>query len=707
MEGGRSRAYSMRPIRPHAAGPPPAHRLGGPPGATESGITGPPAEHSAGPLEIHTSPTMSTATQAAESHEFQAETRELLDLMIHSLYSEKEIFLRELISNSSDALDKLRAAKLTDDAFKGIADVEAKIELDPDSDARTLAVSDTGIGMDRDDLIANLGTIASSGTKRFLEELRTKGAKLEEAPNLIGQFGVGFYAAFMVADEVTVTTRKAGSDEAWTWRSTADGSYEIEPAMRETHGTTVRMKLKELDAEESGAKDYTEEWVLREVVKRYSDFVEYPVQMQVSREEVQRDEEGKEIEGAERETVIETVTLNSMKPLWTRPKAEITEEEHTEFYKHIARDWEAPLDVIHFRAEGTLEYTALLYLPKKKPMGLFDPNDQKSHVSLYVRRVFIKDDVEELLPVWLRFVRGLVDSSDLPLNVSRETLQHARQLGQINKRLVSKTIDAFSHLADSKREEYEEFWGEFGPVIKEGLYHDDANREAIAKVTLVRTTHGDGWSTLAEVAERAGGEGEAIHTHSAPDLATAKASPLLEAYAKKGKEVVFLTDGVDEFAFQKLTEFAGHPVRSIAKGEDEDLTSDDEKKELEESSKQHEDLLTAIQGCLSEQLEAVRFTGRLTESAAVLVSSEHAMAPHIERMMREAQGMGGVPEQKRTLELNPKHALVERMAGLRGSDDERFGKFCELLYGQALLAEGSPLGDPARFGKLVTELMID
>ncbi|QDU68279.1 molecular chaperone HtpG [Engelhardtia mirabilis] len=645
-------------------------------------------------------------TAQAATMEFQAEARQLLDLVIHSLYSHKEIFLRELVSNASDALDKLRFEALKDPALLE-GDARLRIELVPDSDARTLTIVDNGVGMDRDEVIANIGTIASSGTRRFLEELKHKGERAD-VPELIGQFGVGFYAAFMVADDVTVETRRAGSDKGVRWQSAGEGSYTLEEADGLARGTRITLKLREIDAEEAGAADYTQEWVLRDVIRRYSDFVEYPIEMEIERQQpVAKAEDAEEDDDAEpeMETVRETVTLNSMRPLWTRSKADITEDEYTEFYKHLTREWEPPLDTIHFKAEGTTEYTALLFLPSRKPMGLFDPTEAKSRISLYVRKVFITDDCEELAPVWLRFVRGLVDSSDLPLNVSRETLQHARQLGQIKKRLTRKVLDAFGTLLADRREDYVKFWGQFGAVIKEGLYYDDDVREDLAKVCLFHTTAGDELTSLDEYVGRMPEGQEAIYVLSAPDLTAARRSPHLEAFKAKGYEVLLMVDQVDEFALQRLDEFDGKPLRSIAKGQ-VDLGDEDSKAKLEEQSKELEGLLEGVKEKLAEHVSEVRLSTRLTDSAAVLVSAEHSMAPHVERMMRESGQSFGPAMAKRTLELNPTHPIVKRLEGLRESDGGRFGDYCELLLGQALLAEGSPVPDPGHLAKLMTDLMV-
>ena len=639
--------------------------------------------------------------------EFQAETRQLLDLMFHSLYSHKEIFLRELVSNASDALDKLRVEALTDSTLLD-GDDELRIRLEPDSEARTLRIVDNGIGMNRDEIVANIGTIASSGTRKFIDRLKEQGGEAD-LPELIGQFGVGFYSAFMVADRVVLETCKAGEAAGVRWESAGDGTYTVEEVAGLPRGTAITLHLRAIEGDDEGAQDFTAEWVLREIVRRYSDFVEYPVQMDVEREQpVAKEGESSEEESdadaePEMETVVETVTLNSMKPLWTRPRNEISEEEYAEFYKHQSRDWQPPLETIHFKAEGTHEYTALLFLPKDQPFGMFEPEEAKSRISLYVKRVFITADSEELSPVWLRFVRGLVDSSDLPLNVSRETLQHARQLGQVKKRVSRKVLDAFENLCKDRREDYETFWAKFGPVIKEGLYYEDDLRDEIAEVSLFRTTHGDGWTTLDEYLERAPEDQPAIWVLSGPDLDAVRRSPHLEAFAAKGWEVLLLTDQVDEFALQRLTEFREKPLKSVAKG-DVDLDDEDTKQEREEQAKEFEALLTAVKERLSEQVDDVRFSSRLTDSAAVLVGGEHSMAPHVERMMAASgQGFGGGVS-KRTLELNPKHPLVSRLDGLR-SDESSFGDYCDLLFGQALLAEGSPVPDPARLAKLVTDLM--
>ncbi len=638
-------------------------------------------------------------TSATETRSFQAETKQLLELMIHSLYTHKEIFLRELISNASDALDKLRFAALTSPELTG-DDSRLRIRLEVDPATRAVVIDDNGIGMTRDEVIENLGTIAKSGTKAFSEQLRAAKEKSgAELPELIGQFGVGFYSAFMVAEKVVVETSRPDSTAGVRWTSTGDGEYELEEMEVEGRGTRITLYLRpEPEEKEDGWQDFTQEWTLREVVKRYSDFVEYPIEMDVEREE-------RESEDAEPTKVIKTETLNSMKPLWTRAKESIEPEEYAQFYKHLSHDWNDPLETIHFRAEGTSEYTALLYLPKQKGMDLFDPSRAKSKISLYIKRVFVMSECEELLPPWLRFVAGLVDSADLPLNVSRETLQHNRQIGQIEKRLVRKVLDTFELMLSKDREGYEDFWGHFGGVIKEGLYNDDKHRDAIAKVSLFYSTVGQARVTLGEYVERMKAGQEAIYYISAQDRATAEGSPHLEALRDKGYEVLFLVDHVDEFVVQRFTEFDGKPLKSLDRGE-VDLEDEDAKKEREKSQEEFKEVLEAAQKSLDEYVKEVRFSSRLKDSPAVLVTDEHGMSPQLERMLRESGQ--DVPAQKRILELNASHPVLERLKSLHSEtgEAENFDGFLELLYGQALLAEGETPPDPARFAKLVTELLV-
>lgn len=651
-------------------------------------------------------------TAQAETHRFQAETRELLDLMIHSLYSHKEIFLRELISNASDALDKRRVAALGDEALRD-TNWEPRILLEADADARTLTIEDNGIGMSRQELIDNIGTIARSGTRAFLEQLRetkaapkkSKGKKsdaeavaTEAAPELIGQFGVGFYSAFMVGHEVELETRRLGEDEATRWSSKGDGEFSVESSDKPEVGTRITLKLRDVDTDaDDEAADFTDEWALRSIVKRYSDFVEHPIQMEVERQETKEGEE-------EPTTVRELQTLNSRKPLWTRPRNEIEQSDYDDFYTHLTHDWNKPLRTVHFRAEGTHEYTALLYLPTQRTSEILDPSKQASRLSLYVKKVFVMAECEELLPGWLRFVRGLVDSSDLPLNVSRETLQHNRQIAQIRKRLVKKLLDTFDEMLRKDRDAYRDFWKGFGPVIKEGLYIDDAHRDELAKVCLWQTSQGAEPCTLAEYVDRMEPDQEAIWYVTGNDRHAVEKSPHLEAVASKGHEVLFLVDPVDEWVVQKLTKFEDKPLRSLEQG-DAATETDEQKSEREEQEKALEGLLEAAQASLDDYVSKVRLSSRLKQSPAVLVGQPGGLSPQMEAMLR-ASGQQ-VPVTKRVLELNPSHPVVERLKALHAEDADgpKFHQFLELVHGQALLAEGSQLSDPSRFAKLVGELL--
>lgn len=620
------------------------------------------------------------------SNPFLAETKELLALVIHSLYTKKEIFLRELVSNASDALDKRRFEALTRPDL-AIDEARLKIQLVPDEKARTLRVIDHGIGMSRAEVVENLGTIARSGTKEFRAALARAKAGAS-APELIGQFGVGFYAAFMVADEVEVLTRKAGEEAATLWKSRGEGGFDVEGAMREEPGTTVTLHLKPIDPEEEGARDYADPAALREIVQRYSDFIAWPIEL------VTRD-------GTEEKVEI----LNSQKPLWTRARGTLGDEEYAQFYRHLTRDWRAPLETIHFKAEGGLEYTALLFLPRERPLDLFDPEAKKSRVQLYVKRVFIMADCEELAPPWLRFVAGVVDSNDLPLNISRETLQHNRAMGQIHKRVVRKVVDALANLCEKRRVDYAAFWRHFGPVIKEGIWYDDGERDELAKVALFESSVGEELTTLGEYVARMPATQTEIYVVLAPDRAAALRSPHLETLRKKGCEALFLVDPVDEFVLQRLERFQDKPLRRIDRGE---VELDDPSERAARATKEGElgGVLEAVRKELHEHVESVRFTSRLIDSPACLVAGEHDASPQMEKLMR-AMGRD-VPRQKRVLELNASHPLVGRLKvwSERPEDARRFGEACEVLLGQALIAEGSAPGDPGRFSKLLSELLL-
>lgn len=621
-----------------------------------------------------------------ETRPFQAEAAELLSLVVHSLYRNREVFLRELISNASDALDKRRLEGLRDPALANPAEGEIRIQVD--RERRTIAISDDGIGMNRDELVSNLGTIARSGTRAFLEKLRAAG---ESAPSLIGQFGVGFYASFLVADEVTVDSRRAGTDESWLWRSDGKGSYSIEAGQRASAGTTITLHLRaRQDEDEEDPADFLEIDAIRDVVKRWSDFVEHPI----------RAEYDEEIDG---KVEHRSETLNSRRPLWARPKDDIRREEYDEFYRRLAHDWTPPAEVIHFKAEGTTEYVALLFVPRQRPMDLFDGSQGKSKIALYVRRVLILEECQDLLPSWMRFVRGIVDAPDLPLNVSREVLQQNALVRQIGKRLVKRVLESLATMLEKEREKYAKVWADFGVVLKEGIYLGGDEDGRISKIALFETTHGAEPTTLAEYVARKKPDQKAIWFLAGTDRRTLEASPHLEPFQKRGEEVLFFTDPIDEWVVERLQSFEGLPLQRIDRA-DLDLETSAEKEAREKLDRDHRDALAAVESRLAADVKAARFSTRLTESPAVLVSEGGGVSANMERILRAARQ--DVPKEKRVLELNPDHALVKKLLALHAADprSERVGDLVELLHGQALLAEGSALPDPGRFSKLLARL---
>lgn len=644
----------------------------------------------------------------ATTYEFKTEARQLLDLMIHSVYSHREIFLRELISNASDALDKLKFNSLTNENLRNIAE-DLHIRLTADSKNRTLTISDNGIGMTHDEIIDYIGTIAKSGTGEFAELLKKANEKKEGLPELIGQFGVGFYSSFMVADKVELISRKAGEEKAWKWSSSGEGNYSIEEASLDHQGTSVILHLKPENKDDEDFQDFTQEWVLRQVVKKYSDFVGYPIKMQVERTKIDRDENGKPKEGAKEETIIEDEVLNSMKAIWLRPEKEVSDEEYREFYKHISHDWNAPLKWINFRAEGTSnEFTSLLFLPEKPGFDLFMPNS-KHGINLYVKRVFIMNDCEDLIPDYLRFVKGVVDSENLSLNISREILQHDRLIQTIRKSITRKVLDTLKKMLGEDRNKYIEFWKQFGAVIKEGLFKEPGNSEKLFECCLFQSTASSSdWFTLGEYIERMKPDQEKIYYLTGEAREMIENSPHLEAFRDKGYEVLLMTDPVDEVWVQYTTEFKEKKIKSAARG-NLDLGSEEERKKTEETLKNKEEewksLLDLIQNKLEKHIKAVKLSGRMSASAACLVSEEGEMTPHLEALLR-ASGKE-VPAVKRTLELNPGHSLLGKMHELFVKDKEnpKIGEYAELLYGQALLAEGGQLPDPSGFNRKVAELM--
>ncbi|OZF56341.1 molecular chaperone HtpG [Rhodococcus sp. 14-2470-1b] len=632
-----------------------------------------------------------------EQREFQAETRQLLDLMVHSIYSNKDSFLRELISNASDALDKLRLESYRNKDLD-VDTSDLHIELDIDKEARTLTIRDNGIGMTRDEVIDLIGTLAKSGTAEVRKKLKeAKDAAASE--ELIGQFGIGFYSTFMVAEKVTLLTRKAGEASATRWESTGEGTYEISDVDGAPQGSSITLHLKPTD-EEDHLYDYASESKIKQLVKKYSDFIAWPIRIDVEKT-VKATEEG-----AEDTVEIETQTINSQKALWTRPKDEVSDEEYKEFYKHVSHAWDEPLEVIPFKAEGTFEYQALLFIPSQAPFDLF-MREGKSGVHLYVKRVFIMDDSEELLPEYLRFVKGVVDAQDLSLNVSREILQQDRQIRAIRRRLTRKVLSTVKEMQSENAEKYQTFWSQFGRALKEGLISDADNRETLLSVSSFASTNSEeGLTTLAEYVDRMKGGQEQIYYMTGESRQQIESSPHMEAFKARGIEVLLLTDSVDEVWVGNVPEFDGKSFQSISKGE-VDLDTEEEKKDAEakreEQDKEFEELLKWLTETLSEDVKEVRLSTRLTTSPACVVGDEFSFSPQLEKMYK-ASGQF-VPTSKRILELNPTHDLVTGLKKAREerSDDASLAETAELLYATALLAEGTELKDPAKFSRLLAD----
>lgn len=621
--------------------------------------------------------------------QFQTEVKQLLQLMIHSLYSNKEIFLRELISNAADAADKLRFEALNNSALMPEGDL--KITVFADSEAKTITVSDNGIGMSQEEIIEHLGTIAKSGTKAFMEQLT---GDAQKDAHLIGQFGVGFYSAFIVADTVTVQSRRAGlpESEGVRWQSTGDGEFSVEKISKAEQGTDVILHLKEDE------NDLLSDWTLRRIVTTYSDHISVPIWMKKAPE---YDEEGNPKPSDEMEAV------NQAQALWTRTKNDISDEQYQEFYKHVSHDFDDALAWTHSRVEGRQEYTSLLYIPKRAPYDLYE-RDPKHGVKLYVKRVFIMDDAKKLMPLYLRFVRGVIDSSDLPLNVSREILQESRDLDSIRSGSVKKVLSLLEDLAKNDTEKYHQFWQTFGQTLKEGVGEDFANKERIAALCRFASTHQDSEEqniSLADYIGRMKTGQEKIYYITAESYAAAKNSPHLEVFNKKGIEVLLLTDRVDEWVTGSLFEFEGKALASIAKGELDlgDMADEADKVEQEKAQEAAKDTIAHIQAALGDKVAAVRATTRLTESPACLVVGEHDMSQNLARMLESAGASGQMPQSKPTLEINPEHRLIERIAK---ADEPLRNDLAELVYEQALLAEGGKLENPAAFVKRLNKLLL-
>ena len=648
---------------------------------------------------------------AKTTHEFQAETKELLNLMIHSIYTNHEIFLRELISNASDAIDKLHFESLQNrDILEGNEDYE--IFLVPDKESHTLTISDNGIGMTKDEVVENIGTIAKSGTKAFLEQLqkaKENNAELTDK-EMIGQFGVGFYSAFMVAEKVTITTRKAGTSEAVRWESTGDGSYTLEDCEKESRGTTITITLgKEFYGDEA-EENFTDTWNLQNLVKKYSDYVRYPIKMNFETEEMPRDDEGKIIEGAEKIKKIELKTLNSMQPLWTKSKNDITKEEYTEFIKNQFHEWEEPMEVFHNKAEGGVEYTSLLYIPAKAPFNLYH-TDYEPGVQLYSRHVFIMDKCKDLLPDYLRFVKGLVDSPDLSLNISRELLQQSRELKTIGKNLEKTILKALERMLKNDREKYEKFWQEFGKSLKIGIYNSmytGSNVIDKLKELLLFASSKEGKEvSLKEYVERMPESQKKIYYATGTDKATIEKLPQMELLKEKGLEVLYLLDPVDEFAIETIRTYSDKEFQSISRGDLDldDAESQEAKKETEEIAKNNDDLVKDIKEVLGDKVAEVKISSRLKSGAVCLVAD--AMGPSLSMEHTFAAMENPMFKAKRILEINPKHDLFSKLQILHanGKDDADFKDYCDLLYTQALIIEGIMPENPVDFANKIAKMM--
>ncbi|MFK7977063.1 MAG: molecular chaperone HtpG [Halioglobus sp.] len=635
-----------------------------------------------------------TADVKKEILGFQTEAKQLLHLMIHSLYSNKEIFLRELISNASDAIDKLRFAALADESLlEGQGDFQ--IQVDVDKEAKTIAISDNGIGMNRDEVVEHLGTIAKSGTASFLESLTGDEKKDSQ---LIGQFGVGFYSAFIVADRVEVHTRKAGdpASEGVLWESAGEAEFSVADEPREARGTTITLHLK------SDSEEFANDWQVRSVIKKYSDHISVPVMMEKMAPPAMPEEGEEDVVDVPAAPEFEAV--NEATALWTRSRSEVSDEEYHSFYQHVSNDFEAPMTWSHNKVEGKLEYTSLLYIPKKAPFDLWN-RDMSRGLKLYVQRTFIMDEAEQFLPMYLRFIKGVVDSNDLSLNVSREILQQDPAVESMRSALTKRVLDMLGKMA--KTDDYAQFWQEFGPVLKEGPAEDMGNQEKIAKLLRFSTTHTNAEEqnqSLEEYVARMQEGQDKIYYVVAENFNTAKNSPHLEVFRKKGVEVLLLTDRVDDWLMNHLREFDGKAFQDVGRGE-LDLATDTEedKAEQEKVAKESEGLVERLKGVLSEQVEEVRATSRLTESAACLVVGDHDMGAQMRRIM-EAAGQE-VPSSKPILEVNPSHPLLTMLD--QEADEDRFADMANVIFDQALLAEGGQLEDPASFVSRLNKLLVE
>jgi molecular chaperone HtpG len=633
-----------------------------------------------------------------QTHQFKTEVQQILNLIVNSLYSHQEIFLRELISNASDAIDKLRFKAQTEPEILG-QDGEFKIKIRLDGISQLIEITDNGIGMTYDEVMENIGTIAKSGTAGFIEMLEHAKSSDLLTPELIGQFGVGFYSAFMVAEKITLITRAAGAPdgEAVRWESHGDGTFTIEPTKKESRGTVITLQLKKRDKDDP---DYTDQWQIRRIVKQHSDFVAYPIVMDVEKDEplpdneIIKDKDGKPIGETSRKTIKEE-TLNSMKAIWTKPKDQVNDEEHEEFYKHLAHDWNPPLERLHMKFEGTTEYDALLYIPSKAPFDLFQP-ERKHGIQLYCKKVFIMDDCKELMADYLRFVKGVVDAPDLNLNVSREILQQDRLVINIRKNLVKKLLDL---LAGMDADKYEKFYAEFGPVLKEGIYTDSTKRDKIAALARYKTTKSqDKWVSLDNYIKNMPPDQKEIYYITGDNIHALINSPHLEKLKEKNFEVLLMTDPVDEWVVQSLTEYDGKSLKSAEKG-DLDL------EKTENDQEEFNALFGFIKGKLESKVKEVKVSNRLNESVACLTGDAHDMSAYMEKILK-ASGQP-MPVVKRVLELNMAHPLMGQIKTLfeKDRDNSTLKDYCEMLFDLAVIAEGGKLENPSKFSRLVGEAM--
>jgi len=623
----------------------------------------------------------------SETKKFKTEIQQLLDLVVHSLYSNKDIFLRELIANSADALDKARFEALT----KTDISQEWEIKIVPNKEDKTLTIIDNGIGMNKDEVITNIGTIAKSGTKAFLAELEKQKA-VENNPDLIGQFGVGFYSSFMVADKVVLETKKAGENSTGVkWESQGESSYTIDDIEKETQGTSVTLYLKEEYI------NYLDEWKIKEIVKKYSDFIEHPIILMGEKEEDGKKEKTDEV-------------INTRTAIWLRPPSEITEEEHQNFFSHLDHFSGEPLKHIHYSAEGTTEFKALVYIPSKSNVNLFLPEQRKHGLHLYVKRVFITDECKELLPEYLRFVKGIVDSNDLPLNVSREILQNNPLILKINKNIVRKILGELKKMKDNEPEKYIEFHKEFGNSLKEGVHSDFQNKEKLQELIMFQSLNNDPdkYIFLEDYCREMPEEQKYIYYITGENREIIEKSPHLEFLRSKGYDVLIMPDPIDEFVVQSISAYKDKTLKAVGKGELEldDKTAEELKKKKDDAQKEYKDLVAALQSELEENVKEVRFSTRLTESPCCLVNDNHDPSPNMEKIFKALNK--DMPTTKRILELNPEHPLIKGLENLYGNEKEksRFSDFASILYDQALLMEGSPIKAPADFAKKITDLML-